>query len=44
MQVALLPGEFVQAFAVAVLAAMLAGVYPAWRLSRMQVTEGLRME
>ncbi len=44
MQLAFTPGEFVEAFLVAVLAALAAGVYPAWRLSRLAVSEGLRME
>lgn len=44
MQLAFTPGEFVQAFIISTVAALLAGIYPAWRLSNMQVTEGLRME
>ncbi|MBN2472821.1 MAG: ABC transporter permease, partial [Anaerolineae bacterium] len=44
MTVAFTPGEFAQAFAISLIAALLAGIYPAWRLGRMQVTEGLRME
>jgi len=44
MQIAFVPGEFAGAFAVALAAALLAGVYPAWRLSRTPVAEGLRME
>ncbi len=44
MQIAFVPGEFAGAFAVALAAALLAGVYPAWRLSRLPVAEGLRME
>jgi putative ABC transport system permease protein len=38
------PAPFVQAFALAVGAALLAALYPAWRLSRMQVSESLRSE
>ncbi len=44
MQLTLTPQEFLEAFLVAVLAALAAGVYPAWRLSRMAVADGLRME
>jgi len=44
MQIAFVPGEFAGAFAVALAAALLGGIYPAWRLSRMPVAEGLRME
>jgi putative ABC transport system permease protein len=42
MQVA--PGPFVQAFLLAVGASLLAAVYPAWRLGRMQVAEALRRD
>jgi putative ABC transport system permease protein len=38
------PGPFVKAFLLAVAAALLAAVYPAWRLSRMQTTEALRSD
>ena len=38
------PVPFVQAFLLAVGAALLAGIYPAWRLGRMQVAEALRGE
>jgi putative ABC transport system permease protein len=38
------PFPFVQAFLLAVGAAVLAGLYPAWRLSRMQAAEALRGE
>jgi putative ABC transport system permease protein len=38
------PAPFVQAFLLAVGAALLAAVYPAWRIGRMQVTEALRGE
>jgi len=38
------PAPFVQAFLLAVSAALLAGLYPAWRLSRMQAAEALRGE
>ncbi len=38
------PAPFVQAFLLAVGAALLAALYPAWRLSRMQAAEALRGE
>ncbi|MBX3001268.1 MAG: FtsX-like permease family protein, partial [Caldilineaceae bacterium] len=38
------PGEFIQAFAVALIAALLAGLYPAWRMGRIQPAEAVRME
>jgi putative ABC transport system permease protein len=38
------PGPFAQAFLLAVSAALLAGLYPAWRLSQMQAAEALRGE
>ncbi len=44
MQFALLPGEFLEAFLVAIAAALLAGVYPAWRLGRLQPADALRNE
>ena len=44
MQLALLPGEFAQAFAVAVVAALAAGIYPAWRLSQLVTARALRSE
>jgi len=44
MQIAFVPGEFAGAFAMALAAALLGGIYPAWRLCRMPVAEGLRME
>ena len=37
-------GEFGQAFMVALAAALLAGLYPAWRMSRTDPAEALRME
>jgi putative ABC transport system permease protein len=39
-----MPGEFVQAFAVAVAAALIAGLYPAWRLTRLVTARALRHE
>jgi hypothetical protein len=38
------PAPFVQAFLLAVSAALLAAIYPAWRISRMQAAEALRGE
>jgi putative ABC transport system permease protein len=38
------PAPFLQAFAVAVIAALLAGIYPAYRMSRMSTAEALRYE
>jgi putative ABC transport system permease protein len=38
------PAPFVEAFLLAVIAALLAAIYPAWRLSRMQTAEALRGE
>ncbi len=35
---------FAQAFAVAILAALLAGLYPAWRIGRIQPVEAIRSE
>ena len=44
MQLVILPGEFAQAFAVAVVAALAAGLYPAWRLSKLVTARALRAE
>lgn len=44
LQMQLEPGYFVQAFAVAVGAALLAGVYPSYRLGRMVVATAIREE
>ena len=44
MDFAILPGEYVEAFLAAVIAALLAGVYPAYRLGRLEVAEALRGE
>ena len=38
------PGIFLQALALAIVAALLAGVYPAWRMGRMAAAEALRGE
>jgi putative ABC transport system permease protein len=38
------PGPFAQAFLLAIGAALLAAIYPAWRLSRVQAAEALRGE
>jgi putative ABC transport system permease protein len=44
LQMHVAPVPFVQAFLLAVSAALLAGLYPAWRLGRMQTAEALRGE
>ena len=44
MQFTLAPNEFVEAFLVALVAALLAGLYPAWRLMKLSVAEALRSE
>jgi putative ABC transport system permease protein len=40
----LYPAPFLEAFLLAVGAALLAAIYPAWRISRMQTAEALRSE
>jgi putative ABC transport system permease protein len=44
MQLHLPPGEFVQAFAVAIIASLAAGVYPAYRLGKLVTSRALRSE
>jgi len=44
LQMNLEPGYFLQSFAVSLLAALLAGIYPALRLGRMVVATALRQE
>lgn len=44
MQFYPLAGEFITAFVVAVVAALLAGIYPAWRLTRLVTARALRSE
>lgn len=44
LQFAFLPDEFLAALLVAIGAALLAGLYPAWRLTRMQPAQALRSE
>jgi putative ABC transport system permease protein len=44
MQLTLLPGELVLAFAVAVIAALAAGIYPAGRIARLGTARSLRSE
>lgn len=44
LQMQVTTGPFVQAFVLAVGAALLAAIYPAWRLSHMQTAEALRSE
>jgi putative ABC transport system permease protein len=44
MELVLQPGAFAQAFAVAVIASLAAGVYPAWRLMQLVTARALRSE
>ncbi len=44
LEMRLQPMEFVQAFVVALVAALLAGLYPAWRMGQTQPAEALRSE
>ncbi len=44
LQMQLQPSYFVQAFLVALTAALLAGLYPAWRMGKMQPASALRSE
>jgi putative ABC transport system permease protein len=44
LQMTVAPETFVQALAIALLAALLAGVYPALRMSRMPAAEVIRYE
>jgi len=44
LEMRLLPEEFIQAFLVALVAALLAGIYPAWRIGQTQPAEALRSE
>jgi putative ABC transport system permease protein len=44
MQLALSPQLFLQAFAVALIASLTAGIYPAWRLSKLVAARALRSE
>lgn len=44
LQFYFVPSEFAQAFMVAVVAALIAGVYPAWRLMRLATSRALRSE
>jgi putative ABC transport system permease protein len=44
LEMQLQPMEFVQAFLVALVAALLAGLYPAWRMGQTQPAEALRSE
>ena len=44
LQLQLSPATFVQAFGVALLAALLAGIYPAWRQANMVTADALRGE
>jgi putative ABC transport system permease protein len=44
LQIELIPDPFIQAFVLALMAALLAGLYPAWRISRMVTAEAMRFE
>jgi putative ABC transport system permease protein len=44
LQMQLQPSHFAQAFLVALAAALLAGIYPAWRMGQMQPASALRSE
>ncbi len=44
MQLHLPPGEFIQAFAVAIIASLAAGIYPAYRLGKLVTSRALRSE
>ncbi|MCB0115630.1 MAG: FtsX-like permease family protein [Caldilineaceae bacterium] len=44
LEMQLAPREFIQAFLVALFAALLAGLYPAWRIGNTQPAEALRSE
>ena len=44
LQMQLQPSQFTLAFVVALVAAVLAGIYPAWRMGRMQPAQALRAE
>jgi putative ABC transport system permease protein len=44
MPLTLPPREFIQAFAVAIVSSLLAGVYPAWRVGKIRAVEALRSE
>jgi putative ABC transport system permease protein len=38
------PGPFIQAFLIAVAASLLAGMYPAWRITKHNPAEAIRFE
>lgn len=44
LEMRLQPEQFLQAFGVALFAALLAGVYPAWRISQIEPSQALRSE
>ena len=44
LQLQLNPTDFLEAFAVALIAALLAGIYPAVRMSRIRISRALRSE
>lgn len=44
MDLTLSPQEFIQAFVIALIAALAAGIYPAWRLSKLVTVQAIRSE
>jgi putative ABC transport system permease protein len=44
LQMQILPEPFLYALVLAIVAALLAGIYPAWRMSKMVVAEALHFE
>jgi putative ABC transport system permease protein len=44
LQMLVTPATFIQALGIALLAALLAGIYPAWRMGRMAAAEAIRYE
>jgi putative ABC transport system permease protein len=44
LQMDLAPQPFIQALVIAILAALLAGVYPAYRLGRLAISSAIRSE
>ena len=44
LQMQLQPWEFIRAYLIALIAALLAGLYPAWRMGQIQPADAVRME
>ncbi len=44
LQMQLQPWEFIRAYLIALMAALLAGLYPAWRMGQIQPADAVRME